>query len=497
MSDFTNDYDDSDAAVVHLHEEEAPKQSEVSADGAVSRDGKHAQFWQKPPEEDTWFAPPQPHGQNRDVIEKQLAAMRDMLDRHNLPAHAIDLLLKYHTGADISKRELQQVYEETGIELSELNQEYRNKRDEWRKTREEFVAAFASSGLAWYHEPVKGKQDPGTPQALAAPASDDGVNLMHIEDALSHNMPTPQEICGQYGIEPLTTETRWYHRLYNFLMETFAPLAAGFLLGLNISVITGLLELSDLKRGGQIWLFMIVGVIGLCVEKLLGEAQYHLFGSLSRRVEPQQPVHPDKTPFPRHRSSWLIGIMVFLLFIVSIATLTVDALGLRMLHAQNITDQKFYNVQVDLLLPMYVYLLIGTIVSMPYLFYKAVKGWKDSEAKLRESVIFAAQREYLEKKRLEPGVQSAFRLAQRAHDLQSDLQELHHKINLLRNTRDAARTAATGETGRFHQHWDRLLAYIEPLQEPDKKRNRQGGNAEREQRPTLLSRILRLFGRRD
>lgn len=497
MSDFqTNDYDDPESAVVQLQNEGTSEQSEASMSSAALQDGKHAQFWQKPPEEDTWFSPPQPHGQNREVIERQLAAMQDLIAQRNLPAHAVDLLWKYHTGADISERELRQVHEETSRELSELHRQYRAKRDEWRKTREEFVAAFASSGLSWYHEPVKGKNDPGTPQALAAPTSDDGVNLMHIEDALSHNTPTPQEICGQHGIEPVSTETRWHQRLYYLLMETFAPLAAGFLLGLNISVITGLLELSDLKRGDRMWLFAIAGFIGLCVEKLLGESHYNLFGSLSRRIEPKEQVHPDRVPFPFHRSGVLIGVMLFLLFIVDIATLTVDALGLRMLHAQNIADQRFLNVHVDSLLPMYVYLIIGTIVSMPYLFYKAIRGWKDSEAKLRESAILAKQREYLDRKRLEPGVQNAFRLAQKAHDLQSDLQEIQGNISLLRATRDAARTAATGETSKFHQYWDTLLVYIEPLPEPEKKRNRQTGS-HREQRPSLLSRFLGLFGRRD
>jgi hypothetical protein len=498
MSSFqANDYDDSSKAAVHPQEDETTDRSEASVNGAATHDGKHAHFWQEPPEEDTWFVPPQPHGQNRLQVEKHLLEMRAMMEQHNLPAHAIDLLWKYHTGADIAQRELRLVYEETGEELSKLHQEYRTKRDEWRKAREDFVAAFSASRLSWYHEPaIKGKNEPGTPQALSAPTGNDGVSLMHIEDALRHNTPTPQEICGQDGIEPVSTEMRWYHRLYHLLMETFAPLAAGFLLGLNISIITGLLELSDLKRGDRLWLFMIAGIIGLCVEKLLGESHYNLFGSLSRRIEPRQQAHPDKIPFPYHRSTLLVGVLLSLLFIVDIATLTVDALGLRMLHLQNIADQKFLNVQADTLLPMYVYLIIGTIVSMPYLFYKAIKGWKDSESKLRESAIIAAQRAYMENKRGEPDVQNAFRLAQRAHDLQSDLQEIQGRISLLRTTRDAARTAATGETGRFHQYWDILLGCIETLQEPGSKRNPRS-TAPREQRPSLLSRILGLFGRRD
>lgn len=449
-------------------------------------------FWETPPEIDSWYNPPLPIGGMEPHSEKLLAEMRESIEKFGLPAHAIDLLWQYRVGAESAQRELQRVYEQTENYLHNLSDREHALAEELKTTREAYVKSFAKAGLAWPHEPPPHTKQ--QTQDLHAPLIvGHEFTPAQVEEALMHDVPTEEEMAGAHGIEPTSTKMSLLARVALWVLELFAPLASGLLLGLNAGVITGLLDLTDLKRGDRLWLLATAAIIGFCIEKLLGETHYNLFASLSRRLEPA-PTASSQPAIARHRSVGVLIPLFLMLGVVDIAVIAVDALGLRMLHSQHIRDQQFIGVATDSLLPMYVYFLIGTIISMPYLLYKSMKGWKESEIRLRESTLFHLQRAHLEKRRAEAPVQEAFALAQRSVDLNQELHRLRQAIDAIRKLRDAARVAATGEANRFQRYWDSLVQTLEPPRESNSK-NRKAKPADQEPRPSFLSRILGAFRR--
>src|SRR5262249_43051983 len=133
-------------------------------------------------------------------------------------------------------------------------------------------------------------------------------------------------------------------------------------------------------------------------------------------------------------------------------------------------------------IPLVVYMLIGTLISGPYLVYKSVRGWGENEGHLREAWLTNRQRSWIEERRAEPDVQQAFHRAyiverlvnsvcsakaqRQATEKERDLAlqvELHPSAQA---RRQAARAAAVGEAARLQQMLEDIVETTEPMPQP-------------------------------
>ena len=130
-------------------------------------------------------------------------------------------------------------------------------------------------------------------------------------------------------------------------------------------------------------------------------------------------------------------------------------------------------------LPLIVYLVIGTLISGPYLAYKTARGWGENETHLREAWLTHRQRVWLDERRAQPDVQMAFHHAYTVEQIESNLARTRWQLqNLeeqrtralnaelpptLQTRRREARAAAVGEAARLQQSIEELIDVHEPL----------------------------------
>jgi hypothetical protein len=150
--------------------------------------------------------------------------------------------------------------------------------------------------------------------------------------------------------------------------------------------------------------------------------------------------------------------------ILAAAEVATEALGIRELHRQYLAEaQRLGNTALDVpLLPIGIYLLIGTLVSGPYLAYKALSAWNGAEARHREAWLLHLQKEWLDRRRADPAYRELLasaarveKLVRRAGEVDARLKALEEERTALergpqvdpadRARRDRAREAAVAE----------------------------------------------------
>lgn len=192
----------------------------------------------------------------------------------------------------------------------------------------------------------------------------------------------PHLTFGRLGIEPIENSKKsLINRFGQFLLDSFAPLAAGALLGLNITVLLGVLDVNSIYAGDRLSLLVLAVLIGFATEKLAGYFNQALTSSWARHLEDTTTSGAASTSVRHKKSLFTLFILGILSLLLSAAVVTVDTYGIRELHEQ----ANSYDEREGDLLPLFVYFIIGVIVSLPYLAYKAMRGWKIAEENLRES----------------------------------------------------------------------------------------------------------------
>jgi len=178
----------------------------------------------------------------------------------------------------------------------------------------------------------------------------------------------------------------------------------------------------------------------------------------------------------------------------------VDALGLRMLHEQAVQQAKLLGTEAGEVLPFWVYLIAGCVISLPYLVYKAMMGWRQGELRLREARIAFLRWKHVEERRGDPEVQAAFRLAQEVVGLQDQLDSLEKSKKEIQDRLDSAQTQVRGCQAEFAQYWQTI--YEQLIAHRDGVSLARGGRplpfnrrAMGEQPDTLLRRWMRMFRR--
>lgn len=466
---------------------ECPSQDKIDLTPSYSHS---APFWQTPLPEKTYMQPPYGLPELR-LLERQVLAICEYLNSAGFKAECQELLYQLYTHILPAYREYEQVRHEQEPKRAELERQIREIRAELAQTEEEFFAKLAEARLPVPLPPPnkKSRRSDPPPCPQASPET--------VEKALHYAFAERDEICGEQGIVP----PRDYKKgglfaqlapIGTFLMELAAPLTAGLLLGVNIGVITGFLTLDDLINLRNLTILLLAASIGFVVEKMGGYVYYSLSESIAQALE-RRAAPQGTRPVPSLKGFLPISVLVLLALALGVSMVTVDALGLRMLHEEAIRQMQLEGMTSEGTFPFWVYILVGMIVSMPYLIYKAVRGWRNSEVRQREAHLAYHAWQHIEDRRKEEPVRKAFRLGAHAVTLREQLAKSEQKLETIKALLDSARTQAIGSHQQFQSYLERLMQFIRNHHHYDKRATH--FNSRPVQKPTLLNRLLNWFRR--
>ncbi len=326
-----------------------------------------------------------------------------------------------------------------------------------------------------------------------------------VEDALNDAVPTLQEMAGEYGVGPVG-HTDTLARILSFFMQFLAPLVAGMMLALCLGTLVGILDIDTLQRSDSAPQLALSGALGFVIVYLMGELFHTAVATLARSLETRDADMAHKPNVPRFRSNMGIAVVLIVVALgLGVAEVTAEGLGIRQLHQQQIARQNRFKgtpvanpstanarpngsaaqpvapapAPVSEELPLIVYLVIGTLISGPYLAYKTARGWGENETHLREAWLTHRQRVWLDERRAQPDVQMAFHHAYTVEQIESNLTRTRWQLqNLeeqrtralnvelpagLQTRRREARAAAVGEAARLQQSIEDLIDVHEPL----------------------------------
>ena len=351
-----------------------------------------------------------------------------------------------------------------------------------------------------------------------------GINPQCVEDALQAEVPDLDAVAGQKGVSPIPRYTLW-NTILTFFMQFLAPLVCGFMLALCLGTLVGILDLEDFSRRDSVPKFVLAAALGFVIVYLMGELFANTVHALTRTLEMKEeaelgevaevrdPALEDRTllgrmhalgnfrrpPAPRLRAGLGITLLLILAAMgLGFAEVIAEGYGIRELHHQQISRRmRFRNPNLpqeeELFLPLY--LIIGTLISGPYLMYKCSKSWGDSDVQLREAWLLHQQRNWIDERRARPETGLAFQAACRVEQLETSLFDIKMQLKTLRERRAAlynpqpdaatqarrkeARAAAVGEALRLQTMVEEMVNTCEPLAAPPQTSTRMGHEAQR------------------
>ncbi len=445
-----------------------------------------APFWHMPLEPGVFHDTPLlVHSQLSDA-ERTVLHMESYLRNAGYEVEASELLMRYTQWVKIPATQYEQLRHELEPQRMERQRQIRAADEALEGAQTEFMQAMATAKipLPLPPAPKKRTKQPPAPEPISP-------NL--VERALQADFAHEDEVCGEQGVAPVSSQGSLWTTVGQWLFEFFAPLAAGLLLGVNLGVITGLLSLEVLQRGEALWLVAMAAVIGLFVEKLVGNAAHSLMASAATASEKRDAIEAAE-PFPTMRSGWRVAFFLLVITALTVAIATVDALGLHMLYEERQQAAQLEGGGGGEQVPLWVFFIAGLIISAPYIVYKAVKGWREPEMRQREARIAYLRWRHVEKRREEPAVQQAFAKAQQVENLRQRRETLIAELEHIEQRLDAARTECIGSTQKFCAYWDELMGWLRKERAPYAHAP-QYAPRRRASGETLLQRLMGLFRR--
>lgn len=347
-------------------------------------------------------------------------------------------------------------YEQLRHELEPLRErrivELQQTQEALEVAQSEFMRAMAAAKL-----PIP-EPSPVRPWSRVS-AEPEPISPLVVERALRVNFASDDEVCGEQGIAPPPSKSNLWNVVGQWLFELFAPLAAGLLLGVNLGVITGILSLEVLQRSEALWLVSLAAVIGLFVEKLVGNTAHSLAASAAQASE-QRNLLSTGEPFPTIRSTGRLAFSALLVVVLTIAIATVDALGLHILYQERQHEMQLTGGFSGATVPFWVFFIVGAIISAPYIVYRVVRGWREPEIQQREARVAYLQWKHVERRRKEPSVQVAFIRAQEVQNLRERRDQLREEIRRIEARLDAARMECIASTRKFCEYWHGLTGWL-------------------------------------
>ncbi|MCS6920279.1 MAG: hypothetical protein NZM28_10945, partial [Fimbriimonadales bacterium] len=417
-----------------------------------------APFWHMPLEPGVFYDTPLIAHQQLADAERVVLQLESYLRNAGYEVEAVELRKNYTQWVKIPASQYEWLRHELEPLRKERHQELQQAQKDLEQAQIEFTKAMAAAKIP-FPEPPKSKKRGKTPSAP------EPVSPQLVERALNADFASDEEVCGEQGVAPVSSRGSRWTELGQWFFELFAPLAAGLLLGVNLGVITGLLSLEVLQRGESLWLVALAAVIGLFVEKLVGNTAYSLASSAAQASERREGID-SAAPFPTMRSTWRVAFFVVVVGALTIAIATVDALGLHMLYQERVQEAQLTGGGGGEQVPLWVFFIAGLIISAPYIVYKAVKGWREPEIRQREARVRYLHWKHVERRREEPAVQHAFEKAGEVEALSKDCARLTQELERIEARLDAARTECIGSTQKFREYWDSLIAWLSKERAP-------------------------------
>ena len=469
-------------------------------------------FWQSPlsgEEEIEWFVPPLPlreeHG--GEVVE-HLQKLQGMMQ--GSPKRAWLLHWDYLTRTSSSAKEHIEVERESEIRFKETIRRAREEaqrldgaieglrvreeevRSDLEVAQKQFAEAAATAGLSVETHPKV--SEPKTAQ-IDKDAHDDlrsfrsGINTQSVEEALQNEVPDLEAVAGEHGVSPIPKQTIW-GTILTFFMQFLAPVICGFMLALSLGTLVGILDVDDFQRRDSMPKFALSAALGFVIVYLMGEIFTHAIHSLTRSLEERGEEENSTTvrrrfsaPKVKKSMEIAIALMAGALFL-GFAEVIAEANGIKELHHQQIARRERFrspdsNVPREEEQPFVVYLIIGTLISGPYLLYKTAKSWGESELHLREAWLHYQQRTWIDERRERKETGLAFQLACRVEQLENNLFEVRNDLKRqeakraalqnpepdkgMQSRRKEARAAAVGEALRLQNIIEEIVESTEPL----------------------------------
>lgn len=484
-------------------------------------------------EELNWFVPPLPHSEKADApTAEMLEQFGQMLPQQ--PKRAWMLKWNYRTRSAATAAEQAHVEQEAqgqfaqvkaqaereiqriDVDVKRLNAQQQELEQNLLRAQNAFAESAARAGLhCEMSEPApvvtparsrRGRREEAEKINNSLVAEPVGrINPQVVEDALNDAVPTLQEMAGEYGVGPVG-HTDTLARILSFFMQFLAPLVAGMMLALCLGTLVGILDIDTLQRSDSAPQLALSGALGFVIVYLMGELFHTAVATLARSLETRDVDMAHKPNVPRFRSNMGIAVVLIVVALgLGVAEVTAEGLGIRQLHQQQIARQNRFkgspagnssptanarpnggaqpvapvSAPVSEELPLIVYLVIGTLISGPYLAYKTARGWGENETHLREAWLTHRQRVWLDERRAQPDVQMAFHHAYTVEQIESNLNRTRWQLqNLeeqrtralnvelpvgLQTRRREARAAAVGEAARLQQSIEDLIDVHEPL----------------------------------
>lgn len=444
-----------------------------------------APFWHMPLEPNVFHDTPLiAHRQLADA-ERIVLQMESYLRNAGYEVEASELRVNYTQWVKIPATQ----YEQLRHELEPQRKEYQDALQQTQKDIEQAQTAFTKAMAAAkipFPEPPKPKKRSKTPPAP------EPISPQLVERALNADFASDDDVYGEHGVVPAPTKGGRLTELGQWIFELFAPLAAGLLLGINLGVVAGLLRLAELQNGSKLWLVALAAVIGLFVEKLVGNTAYSLAASAAQASEKHE-SHSSAKQFPTVYSKVRLAFFVLAVSTLVLAMATVDALGLWMLHKEIQQKGQQLSSTRGEQVPLWVFFIAGLIISAPYIVYKAVKGWREPEIRQREARIAYLHWKHIERRREDPAVQDAFAKAQEVQNLYERRDWLTEQLEHIEARLDSARTECIGSTQKFREYWDNLIAWLSKERAPYAHESIRRNGVHRPRRAgneTMLQRLL-------
>ena len=309
------------------------------------------------------------------------------------------------------------------------------------------------------------------------------VTVQGVETALQKQTPSLERVAGYHGVSPAHHDMGIFKMISTGIFGVLAPLVSGFMLALCLGTLVGLVDLKALKRPelrlSDYFPFILSAVLGFVIVYLMGELYYTAIHALTRALEEREEgKRPGSLP-SRYRAA--LGVAMVLLVgavVLGCSEIAAEAMGLRALHLTRIADLEIRGV-TEHELPMFLYTLIGLLISGPYLLYKSARAWNHHDLNLRHAWLLHQQEEWNRDRRGQEAVQASFHQARVLEQTTARLELVKTHEEAARTRRaelntvalspemrvrlDEARGAAVGEAARLHQMIEQLVDTHEPL----------------------------------
>lgn len=461
----------------------APDPFEPNGRDAATEKPAASLFWHDPAAlkntDMVWYDPPVPIRQDRSAATEGLLDRLAALVGENARRSWL-VKWTYHERTKAAAAEMEEVEAEAREELATRRVYAGKQQDELdgalRTLKESRL--LAEEDLRAAHS---GFAEAAANAGLTLPA--DGVTPTRVQAALLDIAPGLTEIAGENGVSPVEDHHWTIGGIVKAVFIFLAPWTAGFMLALCLGTLVGLLDLSVLRQPEQNRAqIVLAALLGFVIVYLMGEV---VSGAVATLARGQETAAAEDTP----RYRWggrMAGVLLGVALLLVTAEITAETFGIRQLHQQHIimlqrsaatnADGSLAGVAGEeggQLLPLYVYALMGLLISGPYIAYKSSRAWSDSETQMREAWLLKHQRAWVDRKWATPDVQKSFRLAHMIQRLEAEIGILDARLKEARAERDglqqadvspetkarrnAARVAAVGESARLHQMVESLV----------------------------------------